>query len=82
MDAVEIEVSTPRDNMSAIAAAALDKVRSRRGEGQKSKNSSNKNRQRVQVGAAIVDLISTMRSRHDDGGGSAAAINAMMIREL
>ena len=80
--AVAIEVSTPRDNMSAIAAAALDKVRSGRGEGQKSKNSSNKNRQRVQVGAAIVDLIQTMRSRNDDGGGSAAAINAMMLREL
>ena len=91
VDAVAIEsvpaqeagnVSTPRVDMSAVAAAALDKVQSGRGKGQKSKNSSNKNQQRVQIGAAIVDLVQTMRSRQDDGGGSAAAINAMMIREL
>ena len=73
---------TPRVNMSAVAADALNEVRSRRGKGQKSKNSSNKNQQRVQVGAAIVELVQTMRSRQDDGGGSATAINAMMIREL
>ena len=72
VDAVAIEsvpaqeagnVSTPHVVMSAVAAAALDKVQSGRGKGQKSKNSSNKNQQRVQIGAAIVDLVQTMRSR-------------------